>query len=469
MSKSLRVVAVFFFGLLSVYGQGLGAKQNVDLIVAADHLVTMDEDRLLIENGALAIDKGQIIAIDDAGKIHQSFNSKEIIEGKNRIVMPGLINGHTHSAMVLFRGLADDLALMEWLTKYIFPAEIRFVNEDFIRIGTRLACLEMIKGGTTTFVDMYFHPKEIARVVDECGMRAVIAAAVIEQESGYAKGFDDAMTKAESYINEWKNRNNRITPAIAAHSAYTISAKSLVKVRQRARALGVPVAIHLSESEAELEIVKKQYQDTSINHLEKIDFFSGPTIGAHVVWPMKEEIPILVKRKIGAIHNPTSNMKISSGFAPVPEMLDAGVAVGLGTDGAASNNDLDMWEEIRLAALLHKGRLVDPKVMPARRVLEIATSTGARAVGLQQEVGMLKVGKRADLIQIATDAPHLTPLYDVISHLVYAVDAQDVRTVIIDGKVVMKERVVLSLDEAAVLEDAREIAARINKEMRQGK
>ena len=327
----------------------------------------------------------------------------------------------------------------------------------------------MIKGGTTTFVDMYFHPKEIAKVVDECGMRAVIAAAVIEQESGYAKGFDDAMAKAESYINEWKNRNSRITPAIAAHSAYTVSPESLVKVRKRARGLGVPVAIHLSESQAELDIVRGKYQDSSINHLEKIEFFSGPTIGAHVVWPMKEEIPILVKRNIGAIHNPTSNMKISSGFAPVPEMLDAGVAVGLGTDGAASNNDLDMWEEIRLAALLHKGRLVDPKVMPARRVLEIATSTGARAVGLEKQVGMLQVGKRADLIQIATDAPHLTPLYDVISHLVYAVDAQDVRTVVIDGKVVMKERVVLSLDEASVLDDARKIAARINREIRKGK
>ena len=443
-----------------------GMARSIDMVVSAEHVVTMDEQQRVIANGAVAIDKGIIIDVASEEEINRRYKPRKRITGKNRVIMPGLVNGHTHSSMTLFRGIADDLELMEWLTKYIFPAEIRFVNEDFVRKGTRLACLEMIKGGTTTFVDMYFHPREIARVVDECGLRAVIGAAVIEQESGYAKNFDDAMSRAESFINEWKGKNSRVTPAFAAHSAYTISPEGLKIIRNRANQLGVGVTTHLSESMAELEIVKKLYGDTSINHLEKIDFFSGPTIGAHVVWPADEEIPILVRRKIGAIHNPTSNLKIASGFSPVPKMLAAGVAVGLGTDGAASNNDLDMWDEIRLAAYIHKGKLLDPKVMPAMTVLNMATRGGARAIGLDN-TGSLAAGSRADLIQISLEGSHLVPLYDVVSHLAYAVDAQDVQTVIIDGKVVMENRSVLTLDEAEVIEDAQELAAKINEEIRQ--
>ena len=443
--------------------------EKVDLIIAADHIVTMDERHSVLKDAAIAIRDGVIVAIDSKNAIDKQYNAIKQLEGANRVLMPGLINGHTHSAMTLFRGIADDLSLMEWLTKYIFPAEIQFVDPEFVRVGTQLACLEMIKGGTTTFLDMYFHPKEIARVVDECGVRAVIAAAVIEQESGYAKNFSDAMNKAESFVEEWKGKNSRVTPAIAAHAAYTITPDSLKILRTRANALGVPVAIHLAESKAELEIINKLYNDTSINHLEKINFFSGPTIGAHVVWPTEAEIYILVKRKITAIHNPTSNMKISSGFAPVPEMLDAGVMVGLGTDGAASNNDLDMWEEIRMAALILKGHLLDPKTMPAARVLGIATSGGAKAIGLGDVAGVLAVGMRADIIQISLDAPHLVPLYDVVSHLVYAVDSQDVQTVIVDGQILMEDRQVLTLNEEEVIAKARAIAARVNKEIRSGK
>lgn len=462
---SLRYLLPFIGYLFTIGVANTAELQKVDLLISADHVVTMDKNRMLIRDGALAINEGEIVAIGKHSLLKTAFKADKTISGKNRILMPGLINGHTHSAMVLFRGIADDLELMEWLTKYIFPAEIRFVNEEFVRIGTSLACLEMIKGGTTTMVDMYFHPKEIAKVIDRCGIRAVIGAAVIEQESGYAKNFDDAMQKAESFITTWKKRNKRITPAFAAHSAYTITPESLKIIRLRAEELGVGVATHLSESKAELEIVGKLYGDTSINHLEKIDFFRGPTIGAHVVWPTKEEIPILVKRGVGAIHNPTSNMKISSGFAPVPEMLDAGVNVGLGTDGAASNNDLDMWEEIRLAALIHKGRTLDPKIMPAARVLDIATHTGAKAIGLDN-TGILQVGKQADMIMVSLDATHLVPVYDVISHLVYAVDAQDVETVIVEGKVIMLDRKVLTLNEDQVLKEAKALAARIAKEIR---
>ena len=438
---------------------------DIDLVVSADYVVTMDDKNTVINKGAIAINNGIIIAVDEQASINRKFSPTKRIAGENRVLMPGLVNGHTHAAMVLFRGIADDLELMEWLTKYIFPAEIRFVNKKFVRTGTQLACLEMIRGGTTTVVDMYFHPKEIARVMEECGLRAVIGAAVIEQESGYTKNFVDAMNKAESFIGQWKNRNKRITPVFAPHAAYTITPDNLKIVRKRADELSVGVAIHLSESKAELRLVGDRYGETSINHLEKISFFHGPTIAAHVVWPTEAEISILSARRVGAIHNPTSNMKIASGFAPVPEMLDAGVAVGLGTDGAASNNDLDMWDEIRLAAYIHKGRLLDPETMPAIRVLETATRVGAAAIGLE-DTGSLTVGKHADLIQVSLEAAHLVPMYDVVSHLVYAVDAQDVQTVIVGGKVLMEDRKVLTLDEHEVIKTARTIAARIDKEIR---
>ena len=439
--------------------------EDIDLVVSADYVVTMDEKNTMLKKGAVAVDNGVIIAVDEQASIDGKYSPAKRITGENRVLMPGLVNGHTHAAMVLFRGIADDLELMEWLTKYIFPAEIRFVNEEFVRIGTQLACLEMIRGGTTTIVDMYFHPKEIARVMEECGLRAVIGAAVIEQESGYTKNFADAMNKAESFIGQWKNRNGRITPVFAPHAAYTITPENLKIIRKRADELSVGIAIHLSESKAELKLVGDRYGDTSINHLEKIGFFHGPVIAAHVVWPTQAEISILSARKVGTIHNPTSNMKIASGFAPVPEMLDAGVAVGLGTDGAASNNDLDMWDEIRLAAYIHKGRLLEPETMPAMRVLEIATRVGAAAIGLT-DAGSLAVGKHADLILVSLEAAHLVPMYDVMSHLVYAVDAQDVQTVIVGGKVLMEDRKVLTLDEHEVIKKARTIAARIDKEIR---
>ncbi len=467
MTNNSTTLLLRIFCILILTASAIAVRaETVDMIIAADHIVTMDANNTLIDDGAIAINKGVIVAIGDRVSIEKHYTAKEYISGKNRVLMPGLINGHTHAAMTLFRGIADDLPLMEWLTKYIFPAEIRFVDPEFVRVGTQLACLEMIKGGTTTFVDMYFHPMEIARVVEECGLRAIIGAAVIEQKSGYTDNFDDAMNKAESFISAWTGRNTRISPAIAAHAAYTISPSNLKIVRQRANALAVPVTIHISESKAELEIVNKLYGKTSINHLESIDFFSGPTIAAHVVWPTAEEIPILVKRHVAVIHNPTSNMKIASGFAPIPEMVAAGVHVGLGTDGAASNNDLDMWEEIRMAALIHKGRLLDPRTMPAATVLNIATRGGAEAIGLGNTTGSLTAGRRADLMQISLDAPHLVPLYDVVSHLVYAVDAADVQTVIVDGQILMRDRQVLTLNEDEVIGKAKAIAVKIDREIR---
>jgi len=434
---------------------------RIDLIVRGDHIVSMDPAGTVMEDGAIAINEGLIIAIGSAADIEAEYSAVETLDGKNRVVMPGLVNGHSHAAMTLLRGVADDLALMDWLQNYIFPAEVEFVDSEFVRIGTELACWEMIRGGTTTFVDMYYYPDTIADVVDSCGMRAMISATVIDQRSPDAENADDSITKGVGFVKRWQGKNSRISPIFGPHSNYTMNAEQLAATRAAAMELGIPVSIHVSESPFELQYSQDTYGMPSIEMYESIGFFEGPTIAAHVVWPTKEEIPILAERKVGVIHNPTSNMKIASGISPITEMLDAGVRVGLGTDGAASNNDLDMWEEMRLASLLQKVDRMDPEVMPATTVLGMATSGGATAIGLGDKIGSLEVGKRADLIQVAFDDVHHVPTFNVVSHLVWVSDEQDVASVVVDGKVLMREREMLTIDTARVAAEATALAAKI--------
>jgi 5-methylthioadenosine/S-adenosylhomocysteine deaminase len=311
---------------------------QIDLIVNGDYVVTMDDAATVHSGAAVAIDQGVIIAIGPAAEIAASYDASEVLDGQGRVVMPGLVNGHSHAAMTLLRGVADDLALMDWLNNYI----------------TELACWEMIRGGTTTFVDMYYYPDTVADVVDKCGMRAMVATTVIDQRSPDAENADDSIRKGSGFIERWQGKNSRISPIFGPHANYTLDAEQLRATREAALALGVPISIHMSESPFEVQYSKDTYGMTSIELFESIGFFDGPTIGAHVVWPTEAEISILANRKVGVIHNPTSNMKIASGIAPIADMLAAGVRVGLGTDGAASNNDLDMWEEMRLASFLQK-------------------------------------------------------------------------------------------------------------------
>jgi 5-methylthioadenosine/S-adenosylhomocysteine deaminase len=437
------------------------SRQQIDLIIKGDYVVTMDNGGAVLEGGGVAVNNGIIVAVGRASEISAAYESKNTLGGENMIVMPGLVNGHSHAAMTLLRGVAEDLALMDWLGNYIFPAELKFVDADFVRIGTELACWEMIRGGTTTFVDMYYFPNVIAEVVESCGMRALISATVIERPSPGAKDAEDSLLKGAAYIDRWKGKNSRITPIYGPHANYTLNVEQLGAVRQAALDAGVGISIHMSESPYEVEYSKKHYGMTSIELFESIKLFDVPTIGAHVVWPTEQEIPILAKRKVGVIHNPTSNMKIAAGIAPIPELLQAGVLVGLGTDGAASNNDLDMWEEMRLAALLQKVHHMDPQVMPANTVLTMATRGGAEAIGLGESIGSLEVGKRADIIQVSFDDVHFVPTYDVISHLIYVADEQDVHTVIVDGKVLMKDKEILTIDTSRVTKEATELAARI--------
>ena len=438
-------------------------RQQIDLIIEGDYVVSMEKDGTVYRDAAVAVDKGLIIAIGPASEISSAYQSLSTLKGDNNIVMPGLINGHSHAAMTLLRGVAEDMALLDWLNKYIFPAEVKFVDAEFVRIGTELACWEMIRGGTTTFVDMYYYADITAEVVESCGMRAIISATVIDQRSPDSENAADSITKGLAFIERWKDKNPRITPVFGPHSNYTLNAEQLRAVRDAAIDAGVAINVHMSESPYEVQHSKESYGTTSIEFYDSIDFFDAPTVGAHVVWPTEAEIAILAERKVGVIHNPTSNMKTAAGIAPVTAMLKAGIHVGLGTDGAASNNDLDMWEEIRLAALLQKVAQMDPEVLPAYTVLTMATRGGAEAIGLGDSIGSLTVGKRADIIQVSFDDVHFVPTYDVISHLVYVADEQDVTSVVVDGKVLMRDKEILTIDTERVKKEATELAALIQK------
>ncbi len=448
------------------FASACAAQERVDLIVGGDYVVTMEpnaaavKDGGVIRDGAVAIKGGSIVAVGPRAEIAAKYRARRSLAGTNRVVMPGLVNGHTHAAMTLLRGIADDIELIEWLNKYIFPTEVRFVDADFVRIGTELACAEMIRGGTTTFVDMYYFADSVARAVDACGLRALVGSTVIGQKSPDSDSIDASLRAAGEFTARWQS-HARVVPMIAAHAVYTLDPEQLKRTRARAMELGIPISIHISESRFEIDYAQKNYGKTPVQHLEDIGFFAGPTIGAHVVWPTDTDMEILARRKVGAIHNATSNMKISSGIAPLTKLLAAGVPLGLGTDGAATNNDQDMWDEMRLAAFLQKVATMDPKVIPARTALELGTSRGADAIGLGDRIGTLTAGKRADLLQVSLEDVHFTPMYDVVSHLVYIADEQDVVTTIVEGKVLMENRKVLTVDEARVRREGATLAAKI--------
>jgi len=463
LTASLKVLATAFFTLLFIVEGSNAAPQSVDTIVYGDYVVTMSDDKPYINDGAVAITGTVITAVGTRKEIDQRYSAKQAISGEGRIVMPGLINGHTHTSMTLFRGMADDLKLMNWLNNYIFPMEGRFVNSGFIKAGSELACWEMIRGGTTTFVDMYFYPDTIADVVERCGLRAIIASPSIDFPSPGFKGWDDSFQAAVDFVVRWKGKHERITPAFAPHAPYTVSPEHLSQVAKKANELQVPVSIHIAEAPSELTIIKQRYQTTPVKHVAEQGLMNNRLIAAHMVHPSPEEIQMMAAKPVGAIHNPTSNLKLAAGIAPVPTMLAAGVSVGLGTDGAASNNDLDLWEEMRLSALIHKQQSGDPTVVPAMVALEMATSMGAEAIGLGDVTGRLKAGMRADIIQVSLDSPRLAPLYNVISHLVYMVDSNDVVTSMVSGVLLMNDGKVLSLNGAQVKAAAEAISLDIAK------
>ena len=436
------------------------APREVDLIVTGGTVVTVDAAGRVIENGAVAIDGADIAAVDTAAAIAKQFRGRETIDASGQIVLPGLINTHTHAPMVLYRGLADDLPLMEWLNNYIFPAESKTVSPEFVRAGTRLAALEMIESGTTTFADMYYFEEEIARETRRAGLRGVLGQTVIQFPVADAKTPADALARAETFINEFKG-DPLITPAVAPHAIYTLDGPTLRAARELSKRHDVPTLIHLAESRDETKVAEERRASSPVAYLEGLGFLGPGVVGAHGVWVSDADIQVLKMRNVGISHNPESNMKTASGVAPIPKYLRAGVSVGLGTDGAASNNDLDMFEAMRVAALLAKHESADPSTLSARTVLEMATIRGARALGMEGRIGSLEPRKRADLITVSVSGARQTPMYDPISHLVYVIHGDDVRNTVVNGKVLMRDRKVLTLDATAVIAEARSWAAKV--------
>ncbi|HZE72828.1 MAG TPA: amidohydrolase [Pyrinomonadaceae bacterium] len=468
MSKTLVSVLTLLTMILSLSFTEADAQQKrsrAELLVLGGTIVTMDSSRRVIENGAIAISGGKILAVGPRAELERQYAAAQIIDARNRLIIPGLINGHTHIPMTLFRGLADDLDLQEWLTKYIFPAEAKNVTEEFVRAGTRLGLAEMIRGGTTTYCDMYYFEDAIADETAKAGVRGVLGETLIDFPVADNKTNAEGMAYAEKFVAHWKG-NDLIVAAIAPHAPYTVSEEHLKAIRAFSDRTGAPIVTHISETKREVDDSLKAKGASPIDYLERIGFLNNRVIAAHVVWPAGDELDILKRRGVGVVHNPQSNMKLASGVAPVPKMMAEGIAVGLGTDGAASNNDLNMWEEMDTAAKLHKVFSGDPKVMTAQQAFELATIRGAAALHLDNLIGSLEAGKRADIVIVERDALNQIPLYNIYSDLVYATKASDVQTVIVNGRVLMRDHRLLTLNEPAIKESAGVFRDRIIKSLK---
>jgi 5-methylthioadenosine/S-adenosylhomocysteine deaminase len=467
--KNLFVALLVISALMNPVSQSAAqnrrsSRESVDLLVLGGTIVTMNNARDVIEDGGLAVRGGRIVAIGPRVQIERRYTARQKINSVGKLITPGLINGHTHIPMVLFRGLADDLDLQDWLTKYIFPAEAKNVSEEFVRAGTRLGLAEMIRGGTTTYCDMYYFEDAIAEETSRAGVRAVLGETVIDFPVADNKTNAEAMAYVEKFVSHWKG-NDLIVPAIAPHAPYTVSEEHLKAAREFSDRTGAPIVTHVSETKRELDDSVKAKGASPVAYLDRIGFLNDRVIAAHVVWPQGSDISILKKRGVGVVHNPQSNMKLASGVAPVPRMMNEGVFVGLGTDGAASNNDLNMWEEMDTVAKLHKVFSGDPKVISAQQAFELATIRGAQALHLDKEIGSLEMGKRADLLIIERDALNQIPLYNVYSDLVYATKSFDVQSVIINGRVVMQNRRLFTLNEPQIKREAAVFREKIIKSL----
>ncbi|MBI5211910.1 MAG: amidohydrolase [Nitrospirae bacterium] len=410
--------------------------QAIDYIIRGDYVITMNEKLDVIRNGAVAVKGEKIIDVGGSDAILKKYSSANVIEGKDRIVMPGLINTHTHAAMVYFRGLADDMPLKDWLEKHIWPAENRWLSPEFVFDATKLACLEMLRGGVTAYNDMYFFGESVAASTKEIGMRAVIGAGIVDFPTKTGNSADEYIKNAEGFINDWKG-DDLITPCIAPHSAYACSSETLKKIKETAERLDVPLSIHLAETEWEVGEIISKYAKRPVEHLDAIGFLDKNVLAAHCVWVDDSEIEILARKNVGVSHCIESNLKLASGIAPVPKMLSSGIKVSFGTDGAASNNDLSVLSEMSTAAKVHKALAGNPTVIDAKTAVIMATKWGADALGLGGTVGSLEKGKLADIIAINFKKPHLAPMYDVYSHIVYSAMASDVETVMVNGRLII--------------------------------
>lgn len=440
-----------------------GVAQGVDTIWSAGWVVTMDGSRRVIQDGAVAVKADRIVAVGSRREIDAQYKAKQRVDKPNAILMPGFIDTHTHAPMVLFRGIADDMRLQEWLEKFIFPAEARNVDAEFVRWGTRMACLEMMLAGTTTYTDMYYFEDVIAEETKAAGLRGVLGQTIIGFPAPDYKTPAAALDGAAKYIQRFKN-DPLIVPAVAPHAIYTVADDILKASRDLANQYKVPILIHLSETKRENDDEMKKRGASPTQILDKLGFFSGGhTLGAHGVWLDDADLKTLKFHNVGLAHCPSSNMKLASGTARVVDILAAGINMGLGTDGfAGSNNDATLMEEMDLAAKQQKVTRLDPTALNAQQAVEMATITGAKALGLDKEIGSLETGKRADMITISLDEPRATPMYNVYSQLVYALKGSDVRDVMVNGRMIVKDRRVLSLNPSVIIAKAKEYQKRIS-------
>jgi 5-methylthioadenosine/S-adenosylhomocysteine deaminase len=429
---------------------------NWDLLVVGGTVLTMEPGSKPIQNGAVAVADGRIAAVGPAEELLELSPSGEVLNAGNSLILPGFINTHSHLAMTLFRGIADDLPLMQWLEEHIWPAEQQHMNREAVRLGTELAAAELLLAGVTTTADMYFFGDEVGAVLAEAGMRGVVAESLIDFATPRCSGPDEMREKQLELIETYRD-HPLITPSIAAHAPYSVSAADLVKEAEMAEEHEVPFQIHLSETMWEVEKLLAEKGMTPVAYLADLGVLSERVVAAHCVHVSPEDVELLAEFEANVSHNPVSNLKLASGISPVPAMIEGGVTVGLGTDGAASNNTLDLLRDVQLASLIHKVAAGDPTALPARLALEMVTTRGAEVLGLDT-IGTLREGLEADLICVAVDGPHTTPLYDPVSHLVFAARSSDVRHVMVRGKVLVRDRVLQTLDVERIQAQAREFS-----------
>lgn len=441
-------------------------KTNIDYLLTNAHVLTMDKDLNQYPSGAVAVKDDAIVAVGDERALKEKFNPAEIIDCRGKVLMPGLVNTHTHVPMTLLRGLADDLRLDVWLMGYMMPVEREFVSPEFVRLGTSLACAEMIRSGVTTFADMYYFEDHVARATADAGMRALCAQSVMKFPTPDSASFEEGLAYARNFIQEWKG-HPLIVPSVAPHAVYTCTEEILRATSALAVEFDVPLHTHIAETALEQENSRKDMGMPVVPYMKKQTIFEAKVLAAHCVHVDEGEMRTMLHAGAGVAHNPSSNLKLASGIAPVRRMLEVGLNVGIGTDGPASNNDLDMFEEIRLAALISKVATNDPTTLPAPLVLLMATRMGANAMHIGDITGSLEPGKRADLIMVDTNQVHNAPRFErdpngVYSQLVYAAKATDVTDVMINGKFVLRSKELLTLDEQELLKQGQEYARRID-------
>ena len=445
--------------------------RKVDTLISGGAVVTMNAKRDVFSPGAVAIKGSKIVAVGPEDRVRQLVEAEIEVDARGKLVIPGIVNAHTHAPMTLLRGLADDLRLDVWLLGYMMPVEREFVGPDFVDVGTRLGCAEMLLGGVTTFNDMYYFEEDVAKATADVGMRAILGETVLKFPSPDAGSYEESLARCRAFIEDWKG-HELITPAIAPHAPYTTTDQILTDARDLALEMDVPIHIHLSETALEVTDAKRDFGAPPIEYIDRLGLTEAKLIAAHCVHIEPHEIKLLAGTNAGVAHNPSSNLKLASGFAPVVEMRAAGLPVGIGTDGPASNNDLDMFEEARLASFLPKAVKADPTVLPAQDVFAMMTIEGAKALHMDGVIGSLEAGKFADIVVVDQDAPHATPRFhlgpnNVYSHLVYAAHASDVRHVWVHGRQLLRDRELLTIDLAGVQARAREMARRINEFMSQ--